>query len=109
MGMLTLSDVDFIVNQSRINPGSEDMGPPSFLVMPPPVMDSLSTRKEVSSNPPSPETSPSAVFPQLVVSPPLSSDVCHNVDSSGDGEAAKPHNGLDMSPTEELPTLDTPR
>ncbi|XP_053169799.1 bestrophin-3-like [Scomber japonicus] len=93
----------------RINPGSEDMGPPSFLVMPPPVMDSLSTLKEVSSNPPSPETSPSAVFPQLVVSPPLSSDVCHNVDSSGDGEAAKPHNGLDMSPTEELPTLDTPR
>ncbi|XP_062299522.1 bestrophin-3-like isoform X2 [Scomber scombrus] len=92
----------------RINPGSEDMGPPSFLVKPPPVMDSLSTLKEVSSNPPSPETSPSAVFPQLVVSPPLSSDVCHNVDYSGDGEAAKHHNGLDTSPTEELPVLDTP-
>ncbi|XP_067437878.1 bestrophin-3-like isoform X2 [Thunnus thynnus] len=95
--------------QSRINPGREDMAPSSFLVMPPPVVDSLSTLREVSSNPPSPETSPSAVFPQLVVSPPLFSDVSHNVDSSGDGVAAKHHNGLDLSPTEETPGLDTPR
>ncbi|XP_070785086.1 bestrophin-3-like [Enoplosus armatus] len=97
----------------RIHPGPEDMGPPSSLVMPPSslvmppsAMDTLSTLREVSSNPPSPDSSPSAVFPRLVVSPPLSGDICHNMDSS---EVEKPQNGLDPSPTEEAPGLDTPR
>ncbi|XP_051249032.1 bestrophin-3 [Dicentrarchus labrax] len=93
----------------RVHPRSEDMGPPSSLVMPPSAMDTLSTLREVSSNPPSPESSPSSVFPRLVVSPPLSGDVCHNMDSSGNGEAAKPQNGLDPSPTEETLSLDTQR
>ncbi|GAA6218762.1 bestrophin-3 isoform X1 [Lates japonicus] len=93
----------------RLHPGVEGMAPPSSLVMPPSSMDTLSTLKEVSSNPPSPESSPSAVFPRLVVSPPLFGDVCYNGDSSGNLEAAKPHNGLDPSPTEEALGLATPR
>lgn len=76
--------------------------------MPPPSMDTLFTLREVNSNPPSPDSSPSAVFPRLVVSPPLISDVCYNGDS-GTGKAAKPQNGLDPSPTEEAPGLDSGR
>ncbi|XP_070709757.1 bestrophin-3-like [Pempheris klunzingeri] len=93
----------------RVHSGREEMCPPSSLAVPPPSTDTLSTLREVSSNPPSPEGSPSAVFPRLVISPPLCGDVCHNMDSSGNGEAAKPPNGLDTSPTEEAPGLDTPR
>ncbi|XP_035535911.1 bestrophin-3-like [Morone saxatilis] len=93
----------------RVHPRPEDVGPPSSLVMPPSAMDTLSTLREVSSNPPSPESSPSSVFPRLVVSPPLSGDVCHTMDSSGNGEAAKLQNGLDPSPTEETLSLDTQR
>ncbi|XP_070847895.1 bestrophin-3-like [Chaetodon trifascialis] len=91
----------------RIHP--EGRGPPSSLAMPPSTMDTLSTLREVSSNPPSPESSPSAVFPRLVVSPPLTGNICHNMDSPSNGEAAKPPNGLDPSPTEETWGLDTPR
>nr|XP_046235081.1 bestrophin-3-like isoform X2 [Scatophagus argus]XP_046235082.1 bestrophin-3-like isoform X2 [Scatophagus argus] len=91
----------------RIHPGPEDLSRPSSLAMPP--LDTLSTLREVSSNPPSPESSPSAVFPQLIVSPPLSGDICYNLDSSGNGEAAKPQNGLDPSPIEETQGSDTPR
>ncbi|KAI3366878.1 hypothetical protein L3Q82_009242 [Scortum barcoo] len=91
----------------RIHTG--DMCPPSTLAMPSPAMDTLSTLREVSSNPPSPENSPSAVFPRLVVSPPLTGDVCHNMNSSGNGETAKPQNGLDPSPTEEVSGKDSPR
>ncbi|XP_054862781.1 bestrophin-3 isoform X3 [Amphiprion ocellaris] len=80
----------------RINMGSDDLPPPS--------MDTLSTLREVSSNPPSPESSPSTVFPQLVISPPLFGDVSHNADSLD-----KPQNGLDHSTIEEGPGLDTPR
>lgn len=94
---------------SRLHPGVESMAPPSSLVMPPSSMDTLSILKEVSSNPPSPESSPSAVFPRLVISPPLFGDVCYNEDSSGNLETAKPHNGLDPSPTEEASGLATPR
>ncbi|XP_045896305.1 bestrophin-3-like [Micropterus dolomieu] len=86
----------------RVHPGPEDTRPPS-------AMDTLSTLREVSSNPPSPESLHSAVFPRLVVSPPLSSDVCHKMDSFGNSEAAKPQNGLDLSPTEEALGSDTPR
>ncbi|KAM9334713.1 bestrophin-3-like [Symphorus nematophorus] len=93
----------------RVHQGSEVMRPPSSLPMPPCTMDTLSTLREVSSNPPSPESSPSAVFPRLIVSPPLTGDVCHNGDSSGNGEAAKPQNGLDPSPTEETQGVDAPR
>ncbi|KAM7367390.1 hypothetical protein PAMP_015295 [Pampus punctatissimus] len=96
-------------SRSRTNPGPEDMAPRPAVVMPPPILDSLSILKEVSSHPPSPETSPSAVFPQLVISPPLFDDVCHNVDCSGDSLAAKRHNGLNPSPTEEAPGLSTLR
>uniref|UniRef100_UPI0037E84F6E bestrophin-3-like n=1 Tax=Semicossyphus pulcher TaxID=241346 RepID=UPI0037E84F6E len=93
----------------RVNSGPANMRSPSSLAMPPPAMDTLSTVREVSSNPPSPESSPATVFPQLVVSPPLSGDICNNTDSSGNGEAAKPQNGLDTSPTEETPGLETSR
>uniref|UniRef100_A0A665TGN9 Bestrophin homolog n=1 Tax=Echeneis naucrates TaxID=173247 RepID=A0A665TGN9_ECHNA len=65
--------------------------------------------QEVSSNPPSPESSPSAVFPRLIVSPPLFGDVHHNEDSSSNVGAAKPQNGLDPSPSEEAPGLETSR
>ncbi|XP_054481019.1 bestrophin-3-like [Anoplopoma fimbria] len=85
----------------RVSPRPEDMAQPS------PAMDTLSTLREVSSNPPSPESPPSTVFPRFVVSPPLSADVRHSMDSSGNGEAAKPQNGLDPSPSEETPGLDT--
>ncbi|XP_073336529.1 bestrophin-3-like [Pagrus major] len=88
----------------RIHQSPEATRPPSSL-----AMDTLSTLREVSSNPPSPENSPSAVFPQLVISPPLSGDVCQDTAASGNGEAAKPQNGLDRSPTEETQGLDTPR
>ncbi|XP_008295246.1 bestrophin-3 [Stegastes partitus] len=77
----------------RVKTGSDDLAPPS--------MDTLSTLREVSSNPPSPESSPSAVFPQLVISPPLFGDACHTADSFD-----KPQNGLDHSPTEEGPGLE---
>ncbi|XP_037617133.1 bestrophin-3-like [Sebastes umbrosus] len=87
----------------RVNSRPDDMGLPS------PAKDTLSTLREVSSNPPSPESSPCTVFPQLVVSPPLTGDVCHNMSPSGNGEAAKPQNGLDSSPSEEAPGLETPR
>ncbi|XP_026219948.1 bestrophin-3 [Anabas testudineus] len=83
----------------RVNPGPGDMPPPS--------MDTLFTLREVNSNPPSPDSSPSAVFPRLVVSPPLISDV--SGDSSDACKAAKPQNGLDPSPTEEAPGLESGR
>ncbi|XP_036977636.1 bestrophin-3-like isoform X1 [Acanthopagrus latus] len=88
----------------RIHPSPEAMRPPSSL-----AMDTLSTLREVSSNPPSPENSPTAVFPQLVISPPLSGGVGQDMAASGNGEAAKPQNGLDPSPTEETQGLDTLR
>ncbi|XP_068442754.1 bestrophin-3-like [Clinocottus analis] len=75
----------------------------------PAALDTLSTLREVSSNPPSPESPPFTGFPRLVVSPPLSGDICHSVDSSGNGEAAKPQNGLDSSPSEEAAGLDNSR
>ncbi|XP_071357817.1 bestrophin-3-like [Trachinotus anak] len=93
----------------RLNPGADDLAPPSSLVIPPPSIDTLSTLREVSSNPPSPESSPSAVFPRLIVSPPLFGDGHHNGDSSGNAEVEKPQNGLDRSPTEEAAGLETPR
>ncbi|TKS90439.1 Bestrophin-3 Vitelliform macular dystrophy 2-like protein 3 [Collichthys lucidus] len=93
----------------RVHPSPEDTGPPSCLPMHPIAMDTLSTLREVSSNPPSPESSPSAVFPRFVVSPPLSGDACQDMDASGNGEAAKPQNGVDPSPTEETQGLDTRR
>ncbi|XP_029283890.1 bestrophin-3 isoform X2 [Cottoperca gobio] len=83
----------------RVNPRPDNTGLPS------PAKDTLSTLREVSSNPPSPESSPSTVFPRLVISPPLSG----LMDSSGICEAAKPQNGLDPTPTEEALALDTPR
>ncbi|XP_033932899.1 bestrophin-3-like [Pseudochaenichthys georgianus] len=81
----------------RVDSRPDNMGLPS------PNTDTLSTLREVSSNPPSPESPPSAVFPRLVVSPPFSGDAGPNF------EALKPHNGLDPSPSEEAPGLETPR
>lgn len=69
-----------------------DAAPPPKLAASPP----LSTLNEVSSNPPFPETPPSTVFPQLVVSPPLS---CPNTSEASRG--AKPLNGLGTAPSEE--------
>ncbi|XP_022604807.1 bestrophin-3 [Seriola dumerili] len=92
----------------RCSIGPHDVPPPSSLVLPPSSMDTLSTLREVSSNPPSPESSPSAVFPRLIVSPPFC-DVRHNGDSSGNAEVEKPQNGLDHSPTEDAAGLETPR
>ncbi|MED6255174.1 Bestrophin-3 [Ataeniobius toweri] len=88
----------------RGNPGSADIAPPSSLAIPPSSLDTLSTLREVNSNPPSPESSSSVVFPRLVVSPPLFSDACHNGESFG-----KNQNGLDHSPTDELPNMETTR
>lgn len=68
-----------------------------------PSMDTLSTLREVNSNPPSPESSIS-VFPQLVISPPLCGDASDNVDP-----CTKPQNGLDPFPTNEAPSLETLR
>ncbi|XP_030005495.1 bestrophin-3-like isoform X2 [Sphaeramia orbicularis] len=90
-----------------VNPRPDNIVPPSTLVMPHLTMDTLSTLREVSSNPPSPDTPLSAVFPQLVISPPLFTD--HKVDSDSIGEVTKPQNGLDHSPTEDVPGLETPR
>ncbi|XP_038161107.1 bestrophin-3-like [Cyprinodon tularosa] len=91
----------FFVN-FRSNPGSADMAPPSSSAVPPSSLDTLSTLREVNSNPPSPESSSSVVFPRLVVSPPLFSNAAHNGDSFG-----KHQNGLDHSPTEEPPSMET--
>ncbi|XP_020514874.1 bestrophin-3 [Labrus bergylta] len=93
----------------RVNPGPANMHPPSTQAVPPSAMDTLSTVREVSSNPPSPEGSLSADFPRLVISPPLTRGVCHNMESPHNGEAAKPQNGLDPSSAEEIPGLDTTR
>ncbi|XP_031593014.1 bestrophin-3 [Oreochromis aureus] len=87
----------------RVNAGPEINVPPSSLFMSQPSMDTLSTLREVNSNPPSPESSIS-VFPQLVISPPLCGDVCQNVDSY-----TKPQNGLNPSPTDEAPGSETLR
>ncbi|XP_072234011.1 bestrophin-3-like [Leuresthes tenuis] len=87
----------------RINPGPMGTAPPSSLVMPPTSVDTLSTLREVSSNPPSPESSSSIVFPQLVVSPPLFGDTTDNEDSSG-----KQQNGLNHSPTGEPSIWEAP-
>ncbi|CAG5926642.1 unnamed protein product [Menidia menidia] len=78
----------------RTNPGQVEVAPPPSLVIPPTSLDTLSTLREVSSNPPSPESSSSIVFPQLVVSPPLSAQA----DSLG-----KHQNGLNQEP----PLLET--
>ncbi|XP_008399055.1 bestrophin-3 [Poecilia reticulata] len=86
----------------RGNAGSADMVPPCSLAIPPSSLDTLSTLREVNSNPPSPESSSSVVFPRLVVSPPLFSDACHNGESFG-----KHQNGLDLSPTEGQPNVET--
>lgn len=85
----------------RVHPGAEDIAPPCSSAMSPSAMDTLSTLREVNSNPPSPDSLPSTVFPRLVISPPLSCDCCHNMNCPGNGETAKPQNGLDASPTEE--------
>lgn len=79
----------------RVHPGPEVMVPPSSLPMAPVAMDTLSTLREVSSNPPSPESLPSAVFPRLVISPPPPAA------SSVNGEAVKGQNGVEASPSEE--------
>uniref|UniRef100_A0A673A747 Bestrophin homolog n=1 Tax=Sphaeramia orbicularis TaxID=375764 RepID=A0A673A747_9TELE len=102
-----LTFISLSVNESRVNPRPDNIVPPSTLVMPHLTMDTLSTLREVSSNPPSPDTPLSAVFPQLVISPPLFTD--HKVDSDSIGEVTKPQNGLDHSPTEDVPGLETPR
>ncbi|XP_037317382.2 bestrophin-3-like [Pungitius pungitius] len=81
----------------RVDPSLEDVGVPSA------ALDTLSTLREVGSNPPSPESPPSNVFPRLFVSPPLSIDVY----LSGNGRAEKPPNGGDSSPPEEA--LDSSR
>lgn len=61
-------------------------------------LEQLSTLNEVSSNPPSPDTSPSTAFPRLVVSPPLT---CPNPSEPGGG--AKPLNGLGASSSQAPP------
>lgn len=94
----------FGLHSIRSNPGSADMAPPSSSAVPPSSLDTLSTLREVNSNPPSPESSSSVVFPRLVVSPPLFSNAAHNGDSFG-----KHQNGLDHSPTEEPPSMETTR
>ncbi|XP_013855860.1 bestrophin-3, partial [Austrofundulus limnaeus] len=86
----------------RTNPGVVDQAPPSSLVPPPQSMDTLSTLREVNSDPPSPESESSLVFPQLVVSPPLFAHACNN-----NGSVNKP-NGFNLSPTEEVPSLEVP-
>ncbi|XP_017295854.1 bestrophin-3 [Kryptolebias marmoratus] len=80
----------------RTNPGPMDSAPPSSLAVPPQSMDTLSTLREVNSDPPSPESTSSVVFPQLVVSPPLFGNACKHL------------NDLNHSPTEETPSLGTP-
>ncbi|XP_053271365.1 bestrophin-3 isoform X2 [Pleuronectes platessa] len=84
------------------------LAPPTSLVTPPPPMDTLSTLREVNSSPASPEISPSAVFPLLLISPPVF-DVWNKMDSSADAEVVNVHNGLDPSSTEESPGLEHPR
>ncbi|KAF6738437.1 Bestrophin-3 [Oryzias melastigma] len=82
----------------RVNQGLLDKAPPSSLAIPPPSMDTLSTLREVSSNPASPESSSSITFPRLVVSPPL----------LGDEESVGKHqNGFGSSPPEDTPSLET--
>ncbi|CAF90002.1 unnamed protein product [Tetraodon nigroviridis] len=65
----------------RVHPSPVSSAPPSTL-------ETLSTLKEVSSNPPSPESSPSAAFPRLVLSPP---PTCP--DAAAPGGGARPLNG----------------
>ncbi|CAB1417416.1 unnamed protein product [Pleuronectes platessa] len=75
----------------RLSPGAGGLAPPTSLVTPPPPMDTLSTLREVNSSPASPEISPSAVFPLLLISPPVF-DVWNKMDSSADAEVVNVHN-----------------
>ncbi|KAG7496335.1 bestrophin-3 isoform X1 [Solea senegalensis] len=93
----------------RLSPGADARSPPSWLVTPPAPVDTLSTLKEVSSNPPSPEHSPGEVFPQLAVSPLFLNNVCHSGDCSDGVEVTKIQNGLDHLLTQEAPSVETPR
>ncbi|XP_060924632.1 bestrophin-3-like [Limanda limanda] len=92
----------------RLSPGAGGLAPTPSLVTSPPPMDTLSTLREVNSSPASPEVSPSAVFPRLLISPPVF-DVWNKTDSSANAEEANVHNGLDPSSTEEAPGLENPR
>lgn len=96
-------------NLSSFNPHAENIAPPSSLVMTQPAMDTLSTVREVNTNPPSPESPHSGGFPRLVVSPPLFCEADLNVSGSIIGVAIKPYNSFDSSTAEEIPSLETPR
>uniref|UniRef100_A0A8C7WZK0 Bestrophin homolog n=1 Tax=Oryzias sinensis TaxID=183150 RepID=A0A8C7WZK0_9TELE len=79
----------------RVNRGLLDTAQPASL-----AMDTLSTLREVSSNPASPGSSSSIIFPRLVVSPPLLGDT--NEESVG-----KHQNGFGSSPPGDAPSLET--
>ncbi|KAM9328418.1 bestrophin-3-like [Pholidichthys leucotaenia] len=88
----------------RVSPGPGVRAPSYSLANSPPSMDTLSTLREVSSDPPSPESASFAVFPQLVISPPLFSDMSPNANSCD-----KPKNGFNPSYTEEASNLEASR
>lgn len=98
-GQYVFSDIHLIL--FRVNPGPDEV--------PPPLVDALSTLREVNSNLPSPESSPSAVFPRLVISPPVTSDDCYTGDFSGNGAAPKPQNRPEPPPTEVTPGSENSR
>ncbi|XP_075900249.1 bestrophin-3-like isoform X2 [Nelusetta ayraudi] len=77
----------------RVQTGPTDGVQPSSRAVSP--LDTLSTLREVSSSPPSPDGSSSLLFPQLVVSPPPLST------PPGDGAPVRPQNGRCPSPSEE--------
>ncbi|KAK7896777.1 hypothetical protein WMY93_022102 [Mugilogobius chulae] len=87
-----------------LSPHAETLVTPASLVMVHPVMDTLSTVREVSTTPSSPECTHSGVFPRLVVSPPPFCDL--SVRPSVIGAAITPYNGFDLSPTDDLPSFE---
>ncbi|KAJ0057046.1 hypothetical protein NL108_000895, partial [Boleophthalmus pectinirostris] len=89
-----------------ITPHSETIVTPTSLVMVHPVMDTLSTVREVNTTPPSPECTHSGVFPRLVVSPPLFCEAALNVSPSVIGAAMTSYNGFDVSSSEDVPGLE---
>ncbi|KAJ0012687.1 hypothetical protein NQD34_017021 [Periophthalmus magnuspinnatus] len=89
-----------------IMPHTETIMTPTSLVMVHPVMDTLSTVREVNTTPPSPECTHSGIFPRLVVSPPLFCEAALNVSPSVIGAAMTPYNGFDVSSTEDVPGLE---
>ncbi|KAM9824609.1 bestrophin-3-like [Neosynchiropus ocellatus] len=83
---------------------SEVTVPPTSVITTPPFVESLTTLREVTSTPSSPDHVTD--FPVLVVIPPLTANTGNNLDSTDAAEQPKNSNGVDLLPAEKTPVVD---